>query len=410
MSMLSEILMVPLNSLGTTIGLPSLGTWVNSFVNMVNQGEVNQTVLSDLSAIQTDLQNMNNEIANISQQIQGFETLYQEDTLAQYVTNINTFYSDILDIVSTTVSTQEDLSNIQSRLVAICNEAISDSTGILNNVNQISTLLISNPVASPGFMNTQNAALMSSSEFFSYCVGIHSIAVNYYTAYAQASFCVAWASELNAQNLINFPEAAAWTTSITTDITNLQDFLTDNVPASVQTLVYNLAQSTASPQYTNIWISPYLAQNQYVYFWGNDGFPPVGFIAAQPPNNDVTFNFYLVSAVDLSTPTVNTQYQFQLAFTPASTSFQGISDSGPWLTSTALSCGYGLKPTVGYGVDAFLIWTNTSGYFILDTVNVGHDCGYGISLQTANNWLVSVTPYDLTDQTEWMLLEPPPSA
>ncbi len=402
MSSLSDVLVLPLNALGTKIGLPSLGSWVNTFINAINQGEVNEQVLSDLQQIQSSLEQLDTALSSISSQISSFESLFQETSVAQYTTTISSYYEDIQGIAATKVSTAADMANIQARMVAIGNNIINDSSGILNNVNEIAALLISNAQVSPGLINNKNSQMIASNEFFSYYVGVQSIAVNYYKYYAMALFCVNWAIALNERNLISFPEGQSWISQINSNINNLQNFLDDNIPSTVTTLVQALA--SGGGQSASVAISTTSAPLCYLWFVTEVGDYSQGWFTA--PNPVLAT---LSAAMDISNPTANTQYRFALSF----------ASGGEPLYMLPSGAGYPSIFSGSVDTSSYQIWATANGSFVFDFYDncyLGQPCmNAGVSALDQGGGecsLGSATTYDVGDPSQMLTLAvlttPPP--
>lgn len=403
MSDLSDILVLPLNAVGTEIGLPNLGSWANTFINVINQGEVNSEVLNDLQQIQSSLSQINNDLSNISSQILSFESLFQETSVTQYTTTISTYYQDIQDIAATQINTPTDMADVQNRMISVGKSIIDDSTGILNNVNEIAMLLISNTQISSGLINSQNAQLIASNEFFSYYAGVQSIALNYYGYYAKALFCVNWAIALNGKGLIAFPEGQSWINQINDRISDLQNFLDSNIPGSVKALVQALVDGDS--QSANVAISTTSAPFNYLWFVSEEGNYAQGWFTA--PNPVVGT---LTAAMDISNPTANTQYRFALSF--------GGGTSLTYMVPT----GAGYPSTSGGSVatTSYKIWATGNGGFVFDFFDnyyLGQpymNAGVSVIDQGGGIYsLTNATAYNVADSSQMLTLTvltalPPP--
>lgn len=424
MSTLSTTLVLPLNSIGTAIGIPNLGTWVNTFVNTIDQAEVNQEVLADLQQIQSSLSNLGVQISNISSQISSFENLLQESLVSSYTTSISSIFNDIQDIANVKIQTAADMADIKARMIDIGKTIVDDSKGVLNCVNQIDNILLSNPQRTPGFMNSENANLIVSNEFFSYYASIRSIALNYYGYYAQAQFCIGWAMALNANGLISFPEGADWLTQVQAKIANLQNFLDLNVPRGVFDLVTALTSPSSTSHSADIAISASTLPGWYLDF-------EPGPLLEGTLNTIVFGRFVAPTPVvgtlapvdDIDTLNPNTQYRFSLSFSsqgspkymaPAVVNYYNYDEPA---TSNFYQLSGESQPAPSYR-----LWAKADGSFVFDfddTVS-GNGTFMNAGLAAADIgdttlYADAVKPFGMSDPAQSMFLSlipdsPPPWA
>lgn len=360
MSTLSTLLVLPLNSVGATIGLPNLGSWVSKFVTIVSQAETNEEVLSELSQIQNSLTQIGDQLTDISAQISSFESLFQTTVVSQYTTVITTLYDDIQDLAATPITTAAEMADVQTRMIAIGANIINDDTGIYNCINEINTLLLSNPQPGSGLMYTGNATFISQNEFFSYYASIHSMALNYYGYYAQALFCVNWAMALDTSGLIHFPEGQTWLDQINANTTSLQVFLDTQIPGTVSALVTALVNSNTTPPSATVAISATVSPYWYLTFNPASQLTlpsdvPLGQFASLGPS--VATLAALPSGEDIGNPSSTTQYRFSISFPTG----EGLQYMVPTESNQFITLSNG-----GANIPSYTISANESGNFVFE--------------------------------------------